>query len=379
MKVPFVDLAVRDSGRRAEMLSAISAVLERGDYILGTEVEEFEREFAAYCHAGHAVGVSSGTTALVLGLHALGIGPGDEVITVANSFLSTVSSILLAGARPVLVDVADDENIDVSAVEAAITARTRAVVPVHLRGRPADLSGLVRLARSHGLSVVEDASQAQGAWINGRHAGTFGELGCFSLHPLKNLPALGDAGIMLTDEADLAERLRALRNHGLADRGYATIVGDNARLDTIQAAVLRLGLRRLGESNERRRAIARSYHDAFAGLPVTLPGSQAGVTHVYHHYVMQVPDRAALLDSMQAAGIDARVHYPVPTHRQPAFEHEVTLGGPLRRTEWQADRIVSLPCFPAMRDDQVHAVISAVVGHYQVARRAEAAGKAVAG
>jgi dTDP-4-amino-4,6-dideoxygalactose transaminase len=373
MQVPFVDLAVREAPRRAELLSAIEAVLCRGDFILGEEVRAFEQEFAQFCQARHAVGVSSGTSALVLALRALGIGEGDEVITVANSFLSTVSSILLAGARPVLVDVADDENIDPDAVRAALTPRTRAILPVHLRGRPARMSQLAQLAQEHGLDLVEDASQAQGARLGERYAGTFSAAGCFSLHPLKNLPALGDAGVVLTDDAALAERLRGLRNHGLAERGFASLLGDNQRLDTVQAAVLRVALRRLPDANARRQAIARRYDGAFAGLPIGTPSPTTDGESVYHHYVVQVPDRPAFLESMATAGIDARIHYPVPAHQQPAFAGLVSVPAPLRRTEEQAQRIVSLPCYPAMSDDQVALVVNAVVDHYH-SRRALAVG-----
>ncbi|MEH1123208.1 DegT/DnrJ/EryC1/StrS family aminotransferase [Micromonospora sp. CPCC 206061] len=370
MRVPFVDLAVRDQTLHAELLSAIGAVLDRGDYILGAEVTAFEQEFAAYCGARFAVGVSSGTSALVLALRALGVGPGAEVITVANSFLSTVSSILLVGARPVLVDVADDENIDVDAVRQAISPRTKAIFPVHLRGRPARMAELIDLAREHDLHVVADCSQAQGARIDAERATILGDLGCFSLHPLKNLPAPGDAGVIVTNHADLAERLRTLRNHGLADRGFAVALGDNARLDTVHAATLRVRLRRLDRDNARRRSIADAYNEAFTELPVVLPARTDGVESVYHHYVMQVSDRTPFLESMSAAGVDVRIHYPVPAHQQPAFTGAVTLAGELRRTEEQAGRIVSLPCSPALSDEQVRIVIDAVREHYRAAAAA---------
>ncbi|MDQ1290186.1 MAG: dTDP-4-amino-4,6-dideoxygalactose transaminase [Actinomycetota bacterium] len=367
MLVPFVDLAVHDPEQRRVLLQAVDAVLQRGDYVLGAEVDAFERDFAGYCGARHAIGVSSGTTALVLALRALGVGPGDEVITVANSFLSTVSAILLAGARPVLVDVGDDEFIDAQAVRAALTPATRAVIPVHLRGLPGRMSALVDLATERGIHLVEDASQAQGARAGGRHVGTFSDVGCFSLHPLKNLPSVGDSGVMITDDDALADRLRSLRNHGLADRGFTIEVGDNARLDTVQASVLRVRLRTLDEANDRRRRIAQVYDEAFAELPVTLPAAGDDVhrvQHVYHHYVLQVPDRPALLESMEPAGIDVRVHYPVTADRQPAFEGLVSVPEPLTRTWAQAERIVSLPCNPALTDEQVGLVVTAVRGHY---------------
>jgi dTDP-4-amino-4,6-dideoxygalactose transaminase len=368
MKVPFVDLAVHDPQLRTELLAAMEGVLVRGDYVLGREVEEFEREFAAYCGAEHAVGVSSGTSALVLSLRAAGIGAGDEVITVANSFLATVSSILLAGARPVLVDVADDENIDVDAVRAAISPRTRAVLAVDLRGYPARLDELRELADDHGLVLLDDASQAHGARLHGRPVGTQADFSCFSLHPLKNLPAPGDAGVVLTRSRESAERLRAWRNHGLADRGFAAVLGDNARLDSILAATLRVRLGRLDVDNGRRVATARTYDDAFADLPITLPPRAPGHVSVVHHYVIQVQDRPALLRSLADAGVDARVHYEVPAHRQPAFRDQVVVPRPLRRTEEQARRIVSLPCSPALTQPQVDLVIEAVRLHYHQAR-----------
>ncbi|MEU0530639.1 DegT/DnrJ/EryC1/StrS family aminotransferase [Amycolatopsis tolypomycina] len=365
MKVPFVDLAVHDPALRAEIMAAIEGVLKRGDYILGTEVDEFEREFAGYCGANHAVGVSSGTAALVLALRAAGAGPGTEVITVANSFLATVSSILLAGARPVLVDVGEDENIDVDAVRRAITGRTRAVLAVDLRGYPARLDELAALAGEHGLVLIEDASQAHGAYLHGRHVGTQGDFGCFSLHPLKNLPAPGDAGIVLARDEEAARRLRALRNHGMAERGFATVLGDNARLDSVLAAVLRVRLRTLDAANARRRSIARAYIDAFRDLPITLPPDAVGHVSAFHHFVVRVDDRPELLRSMTDSGVDARVHYPVPAHRQPAFRDHVVVPEQLHRTEDQAGRIVSLPCTTSLSDAQAGITIDAVRRHYR--------------
>jgi dTDP-4-amino-4,6-dideoxygalactose transaminase len=368
MKVPFVDLAVHDPQLRAELLAAMEGVLIRGDYVLGREVEDFEREFAAYCGAEHAVGVSSGTSALVLALRAAGIGAGDEVITVANSFLATVSSVLLAGAHPVLVDVSDDENIDVDAVRAAISPRTRAVLAVDLRGYPARLDELRKLTDDHGLVLLDDASQAHGARLHGRPVGAQADFSCFSLHPLKNLPAPGDAGVILTRSWEAAERLRAWRNHGLADRGFAAVLGDNARLDSILAATLRVRLKRLDADNGRRAAIAQTYDDAFAELPITLPPRAHGHVSAVHHYVIQVQDRPELLRSLADAGVDARVHYAVPAHRQPAFRDRVSVPRPLHRTEAQAQRIVSLPCSPALSQHQVGLVIEAVRRHYHQAR-----------
>lgn len=365
MKVPFVDLAVRDPELRAELLAAMEGVLVRGDYVLGREVEEFEREFAAYCGAEHAVGVSSGTSALVLAMRAAGIGAGDEVITVANSFLATVSSVLLAGAHPVLVDVSDDENIDVDAARDAISPRTRAILAVDLRGYPARLDELRKLADDHGLVLLDDASQAHGARLHGRPVGTQADFSCFSLHPLKNLPAPGDAGVILTRTREAAERLRAWRNHGLADRGFAAVLGDNARLDSILAATLRIRLKRLDADNGRRAAIARAYDDAFADLPIALPPRAPGHASAVHHYVVQVEDRSELLRSLTDAGVDARVHYAVPAHRQPAFREQVSVPRPLHNTETQARRIVSLPCSPALSQHQVGLVIEAVRRHYR--------------
>src|SRR2546423_7301184 len=292
MKVPFVDLAVREPELRAQILEAIGAVLDRGDYVLGAEVERFEQEFARYCGAAHAAGVSSGTSALVLALRAVGIGPDDEVITVANSFLSTVSSILLAGARPVLVDVGEDENIDVEAVRRAIGPRTRAVLAVDLRGYPAPMPELAELTRAHGLRLVEDASQAQGARLGGEHVGAAADLACYSLHPLKTLPAPGDAGVVPSRDPELDREIRALRNHGLADRGYAAVLGDNARLDSVHAAVLRVRLRRLDADNAHRRAIAARYDEAFGDPPLTLPPRAADRQAAFHHYAVRTADPA---------------------------------------------------------------------------------------
>lgn len=346
MSIPFVDLAAHNRQISRAAAGRMADVVASGSLILGDEVREFERRFASLCGMRHAVGASSGTSALTLALRALEIGPGDEVVSVSNSFIATVAAIALVGADAVLVDVDENEAMDPEAVRGALTTRTRAILPVHLRGRPAQVEEVAAIAGDSGIAMVEDCAQGVGSQVGGRHIGTFGEMGCFSLHPLKNLSAWGDAGVVVTNDDELAEKLRQLRNHGLRDRDTVERWGENARLDAIQAAVLNVKLDYLSGWNRRRRELAAAYRthldDTSLELPVDHPG------HTYHHFVVRSNRRDEIRSALAKAGVETRVHYPVPTHRQPCAVSHCRASGSLRRTERDARRIVSLPMYPEL-------------------------------
>jgi dTDP-4-amino-4,6-dideoxygalactose transaminase len=344
---------------REEIDAAIRATLDSGRYILGEQVAAFEAEFAAYLGVTYAVGCGSGTEALRLALGALGIGPGDEVVTVAHTAVATVAAIELAGARPVLVDIDPVHyTLDPARLEAAITPRTKAIVPVHLYGQPADLAALLEVARRHELRVVEDCAQAHGACWNGRRVGVFGDAACFSFYPTKNLGALGDGGMVVTNEESVANEARLLREYGWAERYISHRAGWNSRLDELQAAILRVKLRSLDEDNARRRAIADRYDGELGGLGFGLPERRSGAHHVFHLYVVRHPERDRLLEFCRRHGVAPGVHYPVPVHLQPAYRGRIAGADYLPETERAAREVVSLPMYPELQDDEVAAVIA---------------------
>ncbi len=346
---------------RTEIDEALRRVLNGGRYILGPEVEAFEAEFAAFIGVRFGVGVASGTDALVLALRAAGIGPGDEVVTVSHTAVATVAAIELAGARPVLVDIEPDYyTLDPNLLEAAIGPRTRAVIPVHLYGQPADLEPILAVSRRYGLRVIEDCAQAHGAVYRGRRVGAWGDLGCFSFYPTKNLGAFGDGGMVVTDDPALAERLRLLREYGWAERYVSSIPGFNSRLDELQAAVLRVKLRHLEAGNRRRAAIAARYDAGLAGTPVRPPRVRPGTTHVYHLYVVRSGARDRLRKFLAGRGVGTALHYPVPVHLQPAYRDRVRIAGRLIETERAAREILSLPMYPELTDEEVQAVIDSI-------------------
>lgn len=366
LPVPFGDLRRQNEALRAELDAAVTRVIESGWYILGREVAAFEEEFAAFCGAAHCVGVASGAEALYLALAALDVGPGAEVITVANACMYQVAAILQAGARPVLVDVdPTTHTLDPQALAAAISPRTRAIMPVHLFGRLADMPAIMRVAEQHGIPVVEDAAQAHGAWMNDvdgrpRKAGAWGAIACFSFYPSKNLGALGDGGALTTDDPNLAGRLRRLRMYGWGAKYHtAEPGGRNSRLDELQAAILRVKLRHLEAGNAARRERAAWYGQLLAGAPVRTPADAPG--HVYHLYVIEAGRREALRTHLQAAGVGCDVHYPEPAHLQPAYAGLGYAPGSLPHTEALAGRILSLPMFPELRRAEVERVAQAVV------------------
>lgn len=360
MRVPFVDLKAQLDSIRPEIDAGIAEVLDTTAFIQGKQVREFEAAFADYLGATHAIGVGNGTDALYLALRASGIGPGDEVITAANTFIATTEAITGVGASIVLVDI-DPESytIDPALIEAAITPRTKAIIPVHLYGQPADMATIMEIANRHNLLVIEDACQAHGAWYEGRRAGTIGHVGCFSSYPGKNLGAYGDAGVIATNDDDLAARLRMLANHGSQQKYHHEIEGWNSRLDTIQAVVLSVKLPHLDAWNERRRQHAERYSELLAGSGVKTPTIQHG-DHVWHLYVIETEDRDELGRRLAEQGIATGVHYPIPLHLQPAYQHLGYAAGAFPVTERVAARILSLPMFPELTDEQITLVADAV-------------------
>jgi dTDP-4-amino-4,6-dideoxygalactose transaminase len=348
--VPLVDLRAQYASIRPEVDEAMARVISRTSFILGEEVEAFEQEFARYCEVGHAVGCGNGTDALELALQAVGVKPGDEVITVSHTFTATAEAVVNVGARPVFVDVRPDTLLmDVRLVAAAITPRTRAIVPVHLYGQVVDMDPLLELARSHGLRVVEDAAQAHGARYKGRRAGSMGDAGSFSFYPGKNLGAYGDAGAIVTRDREAADWMRRARNHGRATKYEHDFVGRNSRMDGLQGAVLRVKLRHLDGWNERRRELAAAYRKHLAGATsVSVVVPQAEVESAYHLFVVRVPRRDALLERLKKEGVEAGVHYPVPLHRQKAYAPYPPTPPRLEVTEAAAASILSLPLYPEL-------------------------------
>ena len=355
--IPFVNLAAQHRAIKDDLLAAVGRVLEHGQFILGPEVDEFERQFAAMCGVRHAIGVGNGTDALVLALQVLGIGCGDEVITAPNSFVSTTSAIAMLGAQPVFVDAGDDLNIDASRIEAAITPRTKAILPVHLTGRPADMGAIMRLATARGLHVIEDCAQAVGAEFDGRRVGSFGAVGCFSLHPLKTLNACGDGGVLTTNDARLDERLRILRNIGLKSREECIAWSGNSRLDTLHAAMLLVKLPHLDDWTDRRRANAKEYCQLLQDVPqVVLPVDRPNEKSVYHGFVIQAERRDELAAFLAQEGIRTAIHYPVPIHLQPVAKALGHSAGAFPQAEAQARRILSLPVYPELTPDDLRRV-----------------------
>jgi dTDP-4-amino-4,6-dideoxygalactose transaminase len=357
--VPFVDLPAQLASIRPEIDAAVSGVLDSAHFILGEEVSAFEREFAAYCGVSECVGVDSGLSALELPLRAWGIGAGDEVITAADTFMATIVAIHGVGAVPVLVD-ADPLTylLDTAAVEAAITPRTRAIIPVHLYGQTADMDPLTDLAARYHLLMLEDACQAHGARYHGRRAGSLGHAAAFSFYPGKNLGAAGDGGAVTTDDPELAERIRMLRSYGAKVKYHHEIIGYNRRLDSLQAAILRVKLRHLDEWNAARRAAAAAYAAHLAELPVVLPTVAVGNEPIWHLYVIRTAHRDAVQKQLSEAGIETGLHYPVPLHRQKACPEFHQLQFPV--SEVLAAECLSLPMFAELSDPQIERVVEAL-------------------
>ena len=361
MQVPLVDLSVQYQTIKHEVMTAFEEVLENMQLFLGPQLQAFESEFAVYCGCHHGIGVASGTDALALALSACGIGPGDEVITVSNTFIATVEAIALVGATPVFLDVDPDTyTMDWRQFDQVLTPRTRALLPVHLYGHPAEMRPILEFAHAHGLRVIEDASQAHGATYLGQRVGSFGDIGCFSLYYSKNLGAYGEAGICVTNDSTLAVALRMLRDHGSRVRYRHEVLGVNARLDELQAAVLRVKLRYLDQWNAARQAHAQAYMEQLQGIVEAVPLAQLWGTHVYCYYVVQVQERDDFRKTLEHEGIATGIHYPIPIHLQPACARYGYVRGMLPVTETVAERIVSLPMYPELSAEQRWVVVNAV-------------------
>ena len=361
MQIPLVDLRSQYQAIKHEITSAVEDVLENMQLFLGPQMQAFEREFAAYCGCLHGIGLSSGTDALTMALRACNIGPGDEVITVANTFIATVEAIALVGATPVFIDIdAVTYTLDWRLLDQVLTPRTRAILPVHLYGHPAEMQQILEFARAHGLYVIEDASQAHGAMYQHQRVGSLGDVGCFSLYYSKNLGAYGEAGICVTSDHRLAENIRLLRDHGSRTRYHHEVLGVNARLDELQAAVLRVKLRHLDEWNAARQERACAYTEQLRYLLEVVPVVRDWGTHVHYVYVVQVQDRDHFRKVLEHEGVATAIHYPMPIHLQPACARYGYERGSLPITEVATQRIVSLPMYPELTAEQIQCVVSAI-------------------
>jgi dTDP-4-amino-4,6-dideoxygalactose transaminase len=359
-RVPFVDLQAQFRALREEIVPRVTQVMEDAKFILGPDVGIFEENFAGYVGSRYCVSLESGTAALALVLEALGLGPGDEVIIPANTYIASAIAVSAVGAKPVLVDMDETYLLDPSLLESALTSRTRAVMPVHLYGQAVPMDPVIDFARRRGLRVIEDASQAHGARWDGRRVGAFGDAGCFSFYPGKNLGAYGDAGAVVTDDAELADKLRLLRDFGQRRKNEHLLKAGNCRLDTIQAAVLDVKLRYLDRWNEARRRNARAYDAKLAQIGIAPPPCLHDEGHVYHLYVIEVGNRADVQSALAESGIASGIHYPIPIHLQPAYR-ELGLGpGSFPRTERSAQRILSLPMFAELTEEQIDLVVGAI-------------------
>lgn len=361
--IPMVDLQAQYRAIKPEIDAAIGGVLDSAQFVLGREVAGFERAFAAYCGTTEAVAVNSGTSALHLALLAAGVGPGDEVVTVPFTFVATVAAIVYTGARPVFVDIEPDYyTMDPARLEAAITPRTRAIIPVHLYGQPADMDPILEMAHRRGITVIEDAAQAHGSSYHGRRCGSMGQLGCFSFYPGKNLGAYGEGGAVVTSHADLAAKIRVLRNWGEEQRYEHTVKGFNYRMDGFQGAVLSVKLKYLEAWTEARRSRAAAYRRALADMPVGLPAERPSSRHVYHIFAVRLARRDTCRAHLTEAGIQTGVHYPVPVHLQPAHRDLGHTRGDFPVSEAVAAEVLSLPLFPELSDAQIDAVAEALRG-----------------
>jgi len=365
MKVPFLDLSRQYLAIKNEIDAAMARVFDRAWFILGEEGEAFEREFAGYLGAKHGAGVGSGTEALHLALLACGVEPGDEVITVPNTAVPTISAISFANAVPKLVDIDPTTyTMDVHQVEAAITPRTKILMPVHLYGQTADLTPLLEIARKHNLRLIEDACQAHGARYGSHRAGPLGDAGCFSFYPSKNLGAYGDGGFVCTNNPEIAERMKLLRNYGQIKRYYHATKGFNSRLDELQAAALRVKLAYLEKWNESRRELAKKFDGLLQGLPIALPQQAAWGKHIFHLYVIRTPRRDQLCSFLAERGIQTIIHYPVPVHLQEAYRDLNIPAGALPEAESAAREIVSLPFYPELREDEIEFLVMRIREFY---------------
>ncbi|MCG8524774.1 MAG: DegT/DnrJ/EryC1/StrS family aminotransferase [Opitutales bacterium] len=363
--VPYVDLKGQHAELKEEILEAVAGVIDRGDFVLGESVRKFETAFAELCGSKFAIGVNSGTDALILAMRALGIGEGDEVITPPNSFVGSTSAIIVCGANPVFVDVGEDRNIDPNLIETAITPKTKAIMPVHLGGIPAKMEQINAVAKKHEIAVIDDCAQAIGSRYDGQPVGSLGDISCFSLHPLKNLNACGDGGMITTDDEKVVEEIRLLRNLGLKDRNTCVHWSGNSRLDTIQAAILLVKLNHFERTASGRQSIATYYMDALANVSqVRLPVVDEASEPVFHTFVIQVDDRDALKNYLLERGIKTSIHYPTPIHLQPVAEDLGYGEGSFPVAERQAKDILTIPGFDGLTREQMERITQSISDFY---------------
>jgi dTDP-4-amino-4,6-dideoxygalactose transaminase len=369
MNVPLLDLRAQFQTIRGEVMAAVERVFESQHFILGPEVEAFERDAAEYCRIKHAIGCGSGSDALLLALTALGVGPGDEVVTASFSFFATAGSIARLGARPVFVDISpDDFNVDPNLIERAITPRAKAILPVHLFGQCAEMDAIREVADRHNLPVVEDAAQAIGAGYCERRAGAMGSVGCFSFFPSKNLGGAGEGGLMTTDDDDLAEKLRLLRVHGMRPKYYHKVVGVNSRLDALQAAVLGVKLKYLDRWSDARRRNAEHYDKLFAEAgveEVTTPAVRPNRRHIFNQYTIRCSRRDELMDFLKRRGVGSEIYYPAPLHLQECFAHLGYKPGDLPATERASRECLSLPIYPELTEEMRQYVVEKIAEFYR--------------
>jgi dTDP-4-amino-4,6-dideoxygalactose transaminase len=359
-QIPFVDLKAQFAALREEVVPRVTRVMQDGSFILGPDVRRFEENFANYVGSPYCVGLESGTAALQLGLEALGVGAGDEVIVPANTYIASAIAVSATGAKPVLVEMDETYFLDSSRLEQAVTPRTKAIMPVHLYGQAVPMEPILRCARQHGLRVIEDACQAHGARWNGRAVGSFGDVGCFSFYPGKNLGAYGDGGAIVTGDAGVANEVRLLRDFGQRKKYEHLVKAGNCRLDSIQAAVLDVKLGHLNRWNDARRRNARHYDEKLSKIGIAPPRRLSDEGHVYHLYVIEVENRAHVQDVLAERGIATGIHYPIPIHLQPAYADLGIRAGSFPRAERSAKRILSLPMFPELTEEQIDRVVGAI-------------------
>ena len=361
--IPMVDLKRQYHNLKKEIDAAVSDVLEETRFILGPNVSALEEEIAAYHDLPYAVGVANGTDALLLALRACGIEAGDEVITTTFTFIATAEVIALLKAKPVFIDICPDTyNLDCSRIAEKITAKTKAIIPVHLFGHPADMTPIMEIAQKHNLKVIEDCAQAFGAKYNGAKVGTIGDVGCFSFFPSKNLAGYGDGGMVITKNEEIAQKIKILRNHGSGKRYYHQEIGYNSRLDEIQAAIIRVKLRQIDQFNEARRQNAAAYCAAITGKDIILPVVASGCEHVYHQFTVRAKNRDVLADALQKKDIASAVYYPVPLHQQEVFLKSGNIPVPLPQSERCAQEVLSLPMFPELNREEIR-LIADVINH----------------
>ncbi len=367
MKIPYIQLGVQHKELKREILANIEKLLDNGQFILGEETLIFETQFAKLCETNHALGVGNGTDTMILSMRALGIGVGDEVITAPNSYLASASSIILAGATPVFADVCEDYNINPLEIEKKITSKTKAIIPVHLTGRPADMDTIMAIAKKHNLFVIEDCAQAIGARYKNQAVGSFGNTGSFSLHPLKNLGACGDGGMITTNDEALFHYLSKARTHGHSSRDEVDFWSFNTRLDNLQATILNVKIQKLEEWNNRRREISAMYYEGLKNLPILyLPKDNVNQHSVYHTFIIQVDKRNELMEYLAKHGVDTKIHYPIPIHLQKAAQSLGYKKGDFPVTEKQCETILSLPIYPQLVNEEIEYIIENITNFYRL-------------